>query len=177
MAEIMDLTNNRQIAATHIAEFLQDHGIHYQTWPVEGLSKALRTRPDLPESDQSEILAHYQPQLQHMADAFGYTSHDVIVINKTVAPNLDELLVKFEKEHHHSEDEVRFIVDGEGVFTMTRHGDKFAATVKAGDLISVPAGTRHYFTLTASRHVKAIRLFQNADGWVAIYDDDSQVAP
>ena len=80
------------------------------------------------------------------------------------------LLDKFNREHHHTEDEVRFVVDGHGIFTICgRSGRYFDVGVGPGDLIAVPAWTRHWFTLAEDRRIKCIRLFQDPAGWAAIY--------
>ncbi len=152
--------------------YLADHGIFYEYWDPSILPERLRTGLDLTESEKSAVFEAFAVELDRLSQAHGYSSHDMIILNPKTTANLEELLVNFQREHHHTEDEVRFIVDGEGVFTLTRNGERFAVTVTAGDLISVPFGTRHYFTLTNTRHVKAIRLFQSKDGWTAIYDPD-----
>lgn len=176
MAHIYDITRNRPVPENNTADYLADHGIHYETWPLDVVPEVIRRRDTLPDDDHKTILSAYDSHLARLARDFGYTSHDVIVLNASVTANLEDLLINFRREHHHTEDEVRFIVDGEGIFTLIRHGDTFAVTVQAGDMLSVPAGTRHFFTLTELRRVKAIRLFQNPDGWVAIYDRE-EVAP
>ncbi|MHB1611787.1 MAG: cupin domain-containing protein [Sulfobacillus sp.] len=159
-----------------IKNFLADHGVLWEYWAPEILPERLRTGLDLNDSEKEELLGQFQNELDRLAHEFGYISHDVIILHADTTPNLDDLLTNFQKEHHHSEDEVRFIVDGEGIFTLTRNGERFAVTVMPGDLISVPRGTRHCFTLTNSRYVKAVRLFQTKEGWVAIYDASQHVS-
>jgi 1,2-dihydroxy-3-keto-5-methylthiopentene dioxygenase len=80
------------------------------------------------------------------------------------------MLAKFSKEHTHTEDEVRFILQGRGVFHINP-GDRpvFGIEVWAGDLISVPLGTRHWFDLCGDRRIRAIRLFQDTSGWTPHY--------
>jgi 1,2-dihydroxy-3-keto-5-methylthiopentene dioxygenase len=85
-------------------------------------------------------------------------------------PNLDVMLNKFNSEHWHDEDEVRFIVDGRGLFHIRpKSGPVFAIEVEAGDLIRVPRGTHHWFDLCADRRIRAIRLFQDPSGWTPHY--------
>ena len=77
-------------------------------------------------------------------------------------PNLDAMLTKFSSEHWHDEDEVRFIVEGRGLFHIhPTDGPVFAIEVEAGDLIRVPRGTHHWFDLCGDRRIRAIRLFQD----------------
>ena len=85
------------------------------------------------------------------------------------------MLAKFDREHWHDEDEVRFIISGGGVFHIhSKTGEVVAIEVSAGDLIRVPRGTLHWFNLCADRRIRAIRLFQDKSGWTPHYTD-SQV--
>ena len=80
------------------------------------------------------------------------------------------MLNKFNAEHWHDEDEVRFIVEGRGLFHIhPPDGPVFAIEVEAGDLIRVPRGTHHWFDLCADRRIRAIRLFQDPSGWTPHY--------
>ena len=47
----------------------------------------------------------------------GYVTADVIDVNPET-PNLEAMLARFDKEHTHSEDEVRFILAGRGIFFL-----------------------------------------------------------
>jgi 1,2-dihydroxy-3-keto-5-methylthiopentene dioxygenase len=88
-------------------------------------------------------------------------------------PNLEVMLAKFSKEHTHTEDEVRFILQGRGVFHVNPiDRPVFAIEVWAGDLISVPLGTRHWFDLCGDRRIRAVRLFQDMSGWTPHYLED-----
>jgi len=98
---------------------------------------------------------------------------DVIDV-RPETPNLDAMLAKFSKEHTHSEDEVRFILQGRGVFHIHAPAADgtdtvFAIEVGAGDLISVPVDTCHWFDLCDDRRIRAIRLFQDMSGWTPHY--------
>ena len=85
-------------------------------------------------------------------------------------PNLDAMLARFAKEHTHTEDEVRFILQGRGVFHIhPENRPVYGIEVWAGDLISVPLGTRHWFDLCNDRRIRAIRLFQDTSGWTPHY--------
>ena len=84
-------------------------------------------------------------------------------------PDKAELRQKFLAEHTHSEDEVRFFVDGQGLFSLHLEDTVYEILCTNGDLISVPANTRHWFDMGPNPHFVAIRLFNNPDGWVANY--------
>ncbi|GDX97286.1 acireductone dioxygenase [Planctomycetia bacterium] len=156
--------DRRITAPAEIAAFLRDHGIHYERWPLED-------RVD-PAAPAEAILAAYAPEIDELKRRGGFVTADVIDV-RPETPNLDVMLAKFAKEHTHTEDEVRFILQGRGVFHINP-GDRpvFAIEVWAGDLISVPLGTRHWFDLCGDRRIRAIRLFQDMTGWTPHYLDD-----
>jgi 1,2-dihydroxy-3-keto-5-methylthiopentene dioxygenase len=82
-------------------------------------------------------------------------------------PQKEALRAKFLEEHRHNEDEVRFFVAGQGLFTLHIDDHVYAVLCEKDDLISVPAGTPHWFDMSESPSFVAIRLFDNPDGWVA----------
>lgn len=144
-----------------IRAYLAEYGIWYENWPVAG-----RCGPD---ASAEEILASYAPEIEELNARGGYVTADVIDVTPEV-PGLQAMLDRFNKEHTHAEDEVRFIVKGSGVFHI--HPDNapvFAIEVREGDLINVPAGTKHWFDLCSDRCIRAIRLFREKAGWTPEY--------
>lgn len=148
-----------------VKTFLAGFHIDHQIWPLED-------RVD-PAAPAEEILAAYAPEIDELKRQGGFVTADVIDV-RPETPNLDTMLAKFAKEHTHTEDEVRFILQGRGVFHI--HGTAangtdtvFAIEVGAGDLISVPKDTRHWFDLCNDRRIRAIRLFQDMTGWTPHY--------
>jgi 1,2-dihydroxy-3-keto-5-methylthiopentene dioxygenase len=82
------------------------------------------------------------------------------------------MLARFNREHWHDEDEVRFIIQGRGIFHVhPKNAPVVAIEVGAGDLIRVPRGTWHWFDLCGDRQIRAIRLFQDKAGWTPQYTD------
>ena len=162
--------DNRRIdAPAEMASFIDDEGLVYRNWDVSKLRGELRDNYALTEAEKAEILATFEGDLETLKAEGGYVTADIVVLwEKT--PDLETLLDKFRREHHHTEDEVRFVIDGHGIFTIRgRSGCYFDVRVDPGDLITVPAGTRHWFTLAEDRQIKCIRLFQDPAGWAAIY--------
>lgn len=148
-----------------IRDFLLPFGIAYDRWAVAG-------RIDR-DASQEEILAAYAPEVEALKERGGYITADVIDVTPDV-PNLQALLDKFNKEHRHAEDEVRFIVKGRGIFYIHPETDAplFSIEIEEGDLINVPAGTKHWFDLCADRTIRAIRLFREKAGWTPVYTGD-----
>jgi len=162
MASITVADENRKITGVQeIRDFLAPFGVWYEHWEVEG-----RVGQD---ATDEEILAAYAPEIERLKEEGGFVTADIINVCPDT-PNLDTMLDKFNKEHTHDEDEVRFTVKGSGLFHIhPPSGPVFAIQVESGDLINVPKGTRHWFDLCDSRTIRCIRLFQDMSGWAPHY--------
>lgn len=149
--------------AAEIQAFLKPFGIWYEVWDVE--------RGVEPSAPAAAILAAYAPEIEALKKRGGYVTADVIDVTPDL-PGLDAMLNKFNKEHTHAEDEVRFIVKGSGIFHIhPQDGPVFGIQMEAGDMINVPAGTQHWFDLCATKTIRAIRLFREQSGWTPMYID------
>jgi 1,2-dihydroxy-3-keto-5-methylthiopentene dioxygenase len=147
--------------ADDVRAFLGSYGIDYE--------RAVPGRPVAADAPAAELLEAYKDKIDELKAQGGYVTADVIDVFPHT-PNLDAMLNKFSSEHWHDEDEVRFIVEGRGLFHIhPQDGAVFAIEVEAGDLIRVPRGTHHWFDLCADRRIRAIRLFQDASGWTPHY--------
>jgi 1,2-dihydroxy-3-keto-5-methylthiopentene dioxygenase len=148
-----------------IQAFVKEYGLDYERWDIS----KLHTSEVQAETEQERILTIFKDELNTLKARGGYQSADVISLSPST-PNLDVLLAKFDKEHLHTEDEVRFVVDGRGVFTIHSPDDRvFDVEVHPGDLLVVPTDTKHWFTLCEDQTIKCIRVFTSTDGWVAHY--------
>ena len=139
-----------------IAAELAAVGVRFERWPTR----------DIP--DREAILAAYAPEIERLKAEGGYQSVDVISLAPD-HPDRQMLRSKFLSEHTHGEDEVRFFVEGQGLFTLHVGTRVFNILCARGDLISVPAGTPHWFDMGPHPHFTAIRLFLNPDGWIATF--------
>lgn len=147
--------------AAPVTAFLATMDIEYE--------RALSDVPLAPGAPAAEVLAAYRTKIEELNRKGGYVTADVIDVFPDT-PNLDAMLSKFSSEHWHDEDEVRFIIEGRGLFHIhPPKGPVFAIEVEAGDLIRVPRGTHHWFDLCADRRIRAIRLFQDQSGWTPHY--------
>jgi 1,2-dihydroxy-3-keto-5-methylthiopentene dioxygenase len=110
----------------------------------------------------------YRAPLEQLKTERGYVSEDVVELNPQT-PDLTALLEKFSREHLHTEDEVRYVLEGEGIFDIRSKEDfLMRVCVEANDLIVIPANRYHRFKL-ASERIKTIRLFKNTDGWTPVF--------
>ncbi|MGA9773160.1 MAG: cupin domain-containing protein [Blastocatellia bacterium] len=146
-----------------ITDYLAGLGIDYERWNPSG-----ETAPD---AAAEEVLAAYADEIEKLKARGGYVTADVIDVNPQT-PGLEVMLARFNREHWHDEDEVRFIIHGRGLFHIRPHaGQVTAIEVEAGDLIRVPRGTHHWFNLCSDREIRAIRLFQDPAGWAPNYTE------
>ncbi|MEY4604981.1 MAG: hypothetical protein RIT43_2273 [Bacteroidota bacterium] len=145
-----------------IRSFFEQRGIFFDQWTCDV------TFDD--SASQNDILEAYSKDLQPFMQNGGYLTADVISINK-LTENYEAIRAKFLAEHTHSEDEIRFFVDGQGLFWFNLENEPvFNLLCQRGDLISVPAGTKHWFDAgETDPFVKAIRIFIDMSGWVPHY--------
>lgn len=164
MAVLRIPEENRTISGkTEVAEYLGNIGIDYDVWePAHPLAS---------DATQQEIIDAYSAEIDKLKSSGGYVTVDVINVNPQT-PNLDAMLAKFSREHWHDEDEVRFIVQGRGLFHVNPTTSPVVGIeVEPGDLIRVPKGTLHWFDLCSDRQIRCIRLFQDPGGWTPWYTE------
>jgi 1,2-dihydroxy-3-keto-5-methylthiopentene dioxygenase len=153
-----------------VEKALKAAGVIYEVWGTERLPKSLSSR-NLSQEEKDQLLKAFDSELQRLYKTRGYKTADVVTLYPDT-PNLDVMLAKFDKNHIHTDDEVRFIVQGRGVFTLfPKGGEAIDAELHPGDFITVPANYKHYFKLCADRQITAIRVFTDPAGWVANYVD------
>ncbi len=174
MAEIRIRNTNERIKGDEqVKAFLESQEVLYEHWDMSKLPERLREKFVLTDEEKAEILSIYEPEIRELAARRGYQIWDIITLSEAT-PNIEEMLKKFEAVHTHSEDEIRAIVGGKGIFIIKGKGDLgyFDVELTAGDLISVPENTPHFFTLMENRQTVAVRLFIEKDGWIATpYED------
>ncbi len=116
----------------------------------------------------------YQPALDELKAARGYVEQDIVELSPQT-PELEALCEKFVGEHLHTDDEVRYVLQGEGIFDLRSKDDHWMrVTVEAGDLIVVPAHLHHRFLLTSRQEIRCVRLFKDRSGWVPHYRHASE---
>ncbi len=154
-----------------IAAALDPLGVKLLKWPVgnDPQLQALLAKEALDDTEKEQVLDGLDHYFEDLKTSAGYQSRDLIVLHPQV-PNLDALLAKFKRCHTHADDEVRYIVSGEGVFGFVRPDRSQAElTIEAEEYINVPAGTEHWFHLSDRQRVKAVRYFTTTEGWTPDY--------
>jgi 1,2-dihydroxy-3-keto-5-methylthiopentene dioxygenase len=164
MAQIRIADENRTLdGAAEVTRYLAGLGIEYERWTP--------SHPLAADASAEEVLQAYAPEIERLKAKGGYVTADVIDVHAQT-PGLEGMLARFRREHWHDEDEVRFIIEGRGIFHFhPSKGPVVALEVAPGDLIRVPGGTWHWFDLCGDKRIRAIRLFRDPAGWAPRYTD------
>lgn len=113
--------------------------------------------------------ADYRAPLDELKSQRGYVEEDEVSLSPDT-PNLDAICAKFIDEHYHDEDEVRFVLEGAGIFDIRSVDDRWMRVkVEEGDLIVVPEKRYHRFMLTEDKRIRCVRLFKDQNGWTPQY--------
>jgi 1,2-dihydroxy-3-keto-5-methylthiopentene dioxygenase len=140
-----------------IARELKKINVHFERWQA--------SQPIEAGASAEQVIAAYKTDIDRITAEHGFTTVDVISIAPD-NPNRDELRKKFLDEHFHKEDEVRFFVDGSGLFTLHVDGKVYEIECVKNDLIAVPDGAPHWFDMGPEPRFVAIRFFEQPDGWI-----------
>jgi len=112
---------------------------------------------------------HHDEPLEAFMRERGYVTRDEIQLSVTT-PGLEAIEAKFDREHLHTDDEVRYVLEGEGIFDIRSRDDRWMrVVVGVGDLISVPKDRHHRFLLTEQKQIRCVRLFIDQTGWTPYY--------
>lgn len=139
------------------------------TWMDTG--KELTAQELIEQGIQYEKLPldNYQGDLDRIKKSWGYQAQDVVELSPET-PNLEVICAKFDKEHLHTDDEVRFVLSGEGYFDIRSKDDRWMHVfVEKGDFILVPQDRHHLFYLTDMKHIRCVRLFKENPSWTPVY--------
>jgi 1,2-dihydroxy-3-keto-5-methylthiopentene dioxygenase len=141
----------------NIIAALADAGVMLEHWQADA---------DLPaNADQDTVIAAYQSSIDKLKQKYNFQSIDVVSLQPD-HPQKKEFRGKFLAEHTHDDFEIRFFVDGSGLFYLHINGKVYMVMCEAGDLISVPANTTHWFDMGENPDFKCIRFFTTEEGWV-----------
>ncbi len=147
-----------ETGARDIAAVLSSIGVGFERWEADG--------PLASDASADDVLTAYAAPIARLSERFGFRSVDVVRMHPE-HPGRAAAREKFLAEHTHDDFEVRFFVEGQGRFYLHVNEHVYIVTCFAGDLLSVPAGTRHWFDMGERPRFTAIRLFTTPDGWAA----------
>ena len=147
------LTHAEDIAAT-----LAEHGVRFERWQPSPIEKG---------ASEAEMIAAYQPQI----DALGDVSVAVFSVTSE-HPQKDELRARFLSERRNSEDEVRFFIAGQGLFSLHIGDYVYAVRCEKNDLLAIPAGMAHWFDMGENPHLVTLHLAKTVQGAVPAFTGD-----
>ena len=151
-------TRSETTRHAEIAAALNARGVRFERWRSEA--------PVNPGDPPEQVINAYREQIERLMTEEAYQTVDVISLGPD-HPDKAALRQKFLDEHTHAEDEVRFFVAGQGLFSLHIGDEVCEVLCEQGDLIGVPANTPHWFDMGPNPEFVAIRLFNNPEGWVA----------
>jgi 1,2-dihydroxy-3-keto-5-methylthiopentene dioxygenase len=152
------------------AKTLASVGVRFEKW---------RACQELPkEFNEAAVIEAYREDVDRLIRENGYRSVDVVRMFPDKAGK-EALRAKFLNEHIHTEDEVRFFVEGSGLFYLHVADQVYIVLCEKDDLISIPARYTHWFDMGKDPYFTAIRFFIEPSGWVADFtgSDISQKFP
>ena len=147
-----------------IAKHLDEIDVLFERWEANQALGAI--------GSEADTIRVYQDSIDRLVNRYEFQSFDVVSLNQS-HPDRESLRSKFLNEHTHSEFEVRFFVEGRGLFYLHPDERVFAILCEKGDLISVPPNVKHWFDMGDSPNFTCIRLFTDPAGWIAEFTGDA----
>ncbi|AEW95629.1 MULTISPECIES: 1,2-dihydroxy-3-keto-5-methylthiopentene dioxygenase [Streptomycetaceae] len=151
-----------------IADALAARGVRLRHWPTRGPVTEGTTGDDVLARYRAEVDALCAAEALRLVDVAQLLPEDTEEWRKRAADARGAFL----EEHRHAENEIRFFAHGTGCFYLHLDDRVYAVVCEAGDLLSVPAGTRHWFDMGPVPEFCAIRFFEEEDGWVGDFTGD-----
>ena len=115
----------------HIQQLLAEVGVSFEQWRAD--------KNVVAGDSQEDIIDTYREDIDRLMAENGYRSVDVVSLTAD-QPEKEILRQKFLAEHTHSENEVRFFVDGQGLFSLHINDRVYEILCEKGDHQKQQAG-------------------------------------
>eukprot|EP00877_Chromochloris_zofingiensis_P003123 jgi/Chrzof1/12811/Cz07g08110.t1 len=111
----------------------------------------------------------HDPKLDAIRKVRNYSYMEILEISKDKLPGYNDKIKMFYEEHIHTDEEIRYILDGTGYFDVRDFDDNWIRIkCEKGDMIVLPEGMYHRFTLNEKDYIKAMRLFVGVPVWTPL---------
>ena len=150
---------------------VQDHNLHiashFTFYPTQSYWKLDASAYEYPKiSVPWDPKDAVDPKLNQIRDDRGYSYADIITVQADTLPDYETKVKAFFEEHIHDAEEIRYILGGSGYFDVRDKQDKWVRIhIKAGDLMTLPEGIYHRFTVDEADSIHAMRLFIGQPVW------------
>jgi len=112
---------------------------------------------------------NWEKAIDQVAQERSYKNRDVINVSKAgMGDAYDSKIKGFYQEHLHEDEEIRYILYGAGYFDIREASSDVWIRIRLeqGDLLVLPPGIYHRFTLDEGNYIKAMRLFKEEPQWI-----------
>lgn len=158
-----DLPNKVLTHIEDIAATLAEKGVRFDRWQA-----AANIQPGATHDD---IIAAYRSRIDPLMSEGGYAGVEVVSLDNDPS-QMAEWRARLLEEHHYGEDVVCFFVAGRGLFNLHLGDYVYAVLCEKNDLISVPAGTPHWFDMGEQPYFVTLRLFNDQERVARFTGDD-----
>jgi len=114
---------------------------------------------------------NWEPEINEVAKARQYKNRDRLNVTREGLGDLYESKLKmFFEEHIHEDEEIRYVFEGAGYFDVRelKSDAWIRIRVEPSDLLVLPAGIYHRFTLDTDSRIQVLRLFKENPKWVPL---------
>ncbi|KAJ7599251.1 Acireductone dioxygenase ARD family [Mycena floridula] len=115
-------------------------------------------------------VSDYETQVRAIAEERDYKSQDTVDVSREkLGQSYNEKMSVFYREHMHEDEEIRYVLEGGGFFDVREMPSDswIRIAVVPGDLLVLPSGVYHRFTLDEADRIKMVRLFKDVPKWEA----------
>ncbi|CAN0443748.1 unnamed protein product [Ascophyllum nodosum] len=108
------------------------------------------------------------PELEKIRHDRGYSYQDIITVSPEKLPTTRPRSSRSSRSTC-TDEEIRYILEGSGYFDVRGKGERWVRIkMGKGDMITLPAGIYHRFTLDDTNYIKAMRLFVGDPVWTPL---------
>ncbi|MFH7029395.1 MAG: cupin domain-containing protein [Heteroscytonema crispum UTEX LB 1556] len=129
-------------------------------------SAKLLVQDVLSYAEKDQILQSHKNYFEPHKAQVDNLCYDLLVLHPG-SPKLHSLTATYSRYHTHTDAEALYVLSGEAIFGFVKpDGSQVELLLRSHDYIHIPPGCEHWFSTTASLHLKAVRYFATADGWM-----------